>query len=333
MTTQTNRNTPDRRRWMERVLGLSVATFAGPTLARSADFPTKPITLLVPYGAGGPTDQHLRALAEVAAQQLGQAVVLDNRPGANGTQAASALVRAPADGYTLAILPATVYREPFINKVPYDPETSFTYLLLLSDYTFGLAVPASAPWKTWADFVADAKRRPGKINVGAAGAIGTPRIVMDEIAAAAGIELNLVPYKGDADVTAALLGGHLDAAPLSGVAMPHIESGKLRYLVMLTEKPLAGAAHPPTLVDSGIPLWIDSPYGLAAPRGLSSARARLLHDAFRKALESPASQKVMAQLNQRTNYLGPTDYRAYAIASLAREKARVARLRERGQID
>ena len=287
----------------------------------------------MPYGAGGPTDQHLRALAEVAGQQLGQAVVLDNRPGANGTQAASALVRAPADGYTLAILPATVYREPFINKVPYDPDTSFTYLLLLSDYTFGLAVPANAPWKTWADFVADAKRRPGKINVGAAGAIGTPRIVMDEIAAAAGIELNMVPYKGDADITAALLGGHLDAAPLSGVARPHIESGKLRYLVMLTEKPLGGAAHPPTLVDNGIPLWIDSPYGLAAPRGLPPDRARQLHDAFKKALESPASQKVMAQLNQRTNYLGPAEYRAYAIASLAREKARVAHLRERGQID
>lgn len=333
MTIPSTWATPNRRQWLARGLSLSLPAIAAPALARNADFPTKPITLLVPYGAGGPTDQHLRALAEVAGQQLGQPVVLDNRPGANGTQAASALVRAPADGYTLAILPATVYREPFINKVPYDPDTSFTYLLLLSDYTFGLAVPSNAPWKTWADFVADARRRPGKINVGAAGAIGTPRIVMDEIAAAATIDLNMVPFKGDADITAALLGGHLDAAPLSGVAMPHIESGKLRYLVMLTEKPLGGAPTPPTLVDNGIPLWIDSPYGLAAPRGLPPDRAQRLHDAFKKALESPASQKVMAQLNQRTNYLGPTEYRAYAIASLAREKARVAHLRERGQID
>ena len=329
-TSHTSRGTPTRRQWLG--LTLAAAT-AGTALAQTEAFPTKPVTLLVPYGAGGPTDQHLRALAEVAGQHLGQPVVLDNRPGANGTNAAAALVRAAADGYTLAILPASVYREPFINKVPYDPATTFSYLLLLSDYTFGLAVPAGAPWKTWADFVADAKRRPGKINVGAAGAIGTPRIVMDEIAAAAGIELNMVPYKGDADITAALLGGHLDAAPLSGVAMPHIESGKLRYLVMLTEKPLATEARTPTLVDSGIPLWIDSPYGLAAPRGLPPERAQRLHDAFKKALDSAPSQKVMAQLNQRANYLGPIEYRAYAIQTLAREKTRVARLRERGQLD
>ena len=332
MTTPSSQNAPNRRQWLAMALA-ATATATGSALAQSAAFPSKPITLLVPYGAGGPTDQHLRALAEVAGQQLGQPVVLDNRPGANGTNAAAALARAPADGYTLGILPASVYREPFINKVPYDPATSFSYLLLLSDYTFGLAVPANAPWKTWADLVADAKRRPGKINVGAAGAIGTPRIVMDEIAAAAGIELNMVPYKGDADITAALLGGHLDAAPLSGVAMPHIESGKLRYLVMLTERPLPNDSKTPTLVASGIPLWIDSPYGLAAPRGLPPERAQQLHDAFKMALESPASQKVMTQLNQRANYLGPTEYRAYAIQALAREKTRVARLRERGQLD
>lgn len=258
MTTPSSQNASNRRQWLAMALA---ATATGSALAQNTTFPSKPITLLVPYGAGGPTDQHLRALAEVAGQQLGQPVVLDNRPGANGTNAAAALARAPADGYTLGILPASVYREPFINKVPYDPATSFSYLLLLSDYTFGLAVPANAPWKTWADLVADAKRRPGKINVGAAGAIGTPRIVMDEIAAAAGIELNMVPYKGDADITAALLGGHLDAAPLSGVAMPHIESGKLRYLVMLTERPLPN--------DSKTPPWWPAAFRCGSTRPMA----------------------------------------------------------------
>lgn len=322
-----------RRRHLH-ALGLGLLSLVGGgARAQSAPFPDKTLTLIVPYGAGGPTDQHLRTIADEAGKRLGQAIVLDNRPGANGTNAASAMVRAVPDGYTLAILPATVYREPFVNKVPYDPASSFSYILLLSDYTFGLAVRADAPWKTWQDFVADARRRPGRINVGAAGAIGTPRIVVDEVAAAAGLQLNVVPYKGDADITAALLGGHLDAAPLSGVAMPHIEAGKLRYLVLFTEKRLPRFPDLPTLSDQGLRLWIDSPYGLVGPKGMDAARMRTLHDAFKAALESPASQKVMGQLNQQMNYLGPTAYRDYALRTVEREKARVALLRKRGLLD
>lgn len=290
-------------------------------------YPQRPITLIVPYGAGGPTDQHLRAVADEAGKMLGQAIVLENRPGASGTNAAAALTRAAPDGYTLGVLPASVYREPFINKVPFDPATSFSYVILLSDYAFGLAVKADSPWKTWNDFAADAARRPGKLNIGATGAVGTPRIVMDEVGAAANLQFNMIPFKGDAEVTNAILGGHIDAAPLSGVAVPHIEAGTLRYLVMLTPQRIKRYPQVPTLREQGIDGVIDSPYGIAGPAGLDAARVKQVHDAFKKALESVAGQRVLDQLNQPINYLGPEDYRQYALASMAREKERVARLR------
>lgn len=310
----------------------AVSALLAPYGARAQTYPDRPITLVVPYAAGGPTDQHIRAMANEVSKVLGQPLVIDNRVGANGTNGASTLSRANPDGYTLAILPASVYREPYINKVTYDP-SAFSYVILLSDYTFGLAIKADAPWKTWRDFVADAAKRPHQINVGAAGAIGTPRIVMEEIGAAANIDLNTVPYKGDADIATAILGGHLDAAPLSGVATPHIDTGKMRYLVMLTERRVKHYPDLPTLKELGINAWIDSPYGLAGPKGMDPARVKLVHDAFKKALESSASVKVMDMLNQQPNYMGPDDYRQYALQSLAREKVRVARLRQKGLIN
>ena len=296
-------------------------------------YPQRPITLIVPYGAGGPTDQHLRAVADEAGKTLGQAIVLENRPGASGTNAAATLTRTAPDGYTLGVLPASVYREPFINKVPFDPTTSFSYVILLSDYAFGLAVKADSPWKTWNDLAADAAKRPGKINIGATGAVGTPRIVMDEVGAAAKLQFNMIPFKGDAEVTNAILGGHIDAAPLSGVAVPHIEAGNMRYLAMLTPQRIKRYPQVPTLKELGIDAVIDSPYGIAGPAGMDPSRVKLVHDAFKKALESVASQRVLDQLNQPINYLGSEDYRQYALASLAREKERVARLRAKGLLE
>lgn len=297
----------------------------------TAGYPSKPITLIQPYAPGGPTDQHLRVLAEEVGKILGQPVLIDSRPGANGVTAAAALTRAAPDGYTLGVLPASVYREPYINKVPFDPNTSFSYIALLSDYSFGLAVRHDAPWKTWADLVADAKKRPGAINIGATGgALSTPRIGMEEAMDAAGIKMNMVPYKGDADVVTAVLGGHIDASPLSGVAVPHITAGKMRYLVMLTAQRVPQFPELPTLKESGINVYIDSPYGVAGPKGMDPGRMAQLNAAFHQALLSPAGKRVMEQLNQQPNYKAAQDYQRYASEAYVREKARVDWMRQKG---
>ncbi len=319
-----------------RALGrpLLAATLCLAAAAAPAEtFPDRPITLIVPYAVGGPTDQHLRIVAQEAGKLLGQPIVIENRPGANGTNGAAALVRATPDGYMLAAMPATVYREPYVNKVAYDPTRSFSYIIQLSDYAFGLAVKADAPWKTWKDFAADAAKRPGRINVGSTGALGTQRIVLDEIGQTTGLQVNIIPFKGDAEVTNALLGGHIDAAPLSGVAVPHVDAGKMRYLVMFTPERIKRYPDLPTLKEEGVDATIDSPYGIAGPAGIDPARVTRIHDAFKAALESPASQRVLDQLNQQVNYLGPDDYKKFALASYAREKGRIDRLKAKGALD
>lgn len=321
----------NKRHFVQGLGLLAAAPWAGSWAQSSGTgFPNKPITLILPYAPGGPTDQHLRVVAEEAGKILGPPIVLDSRPGANGVTAAAALTRAAPDGYTLGVLPASVYREPYINKVPFDPTTSFSYIAMLSDYSFGLAVRQDAPWKTWADLAADAKKRPGMINIGATGAMGTPRIVMEEALVAAGVKANVVTYKGDADVATAILGGHIDAAPLSGVAVPHIEAQKMRYLVMLTAQRIPRFPSLPTLKESGIDHFIDSPYGVAGPKGMDPARAAQLSAAFQQALVSPAGLKALQQLNQQPNYKAPAEYLQYAQASYAREKQRVAWLRDKG---
>lgn len=301
--------------------------------AQAQPFPSRAITLIVPFAAGGPADIHTRAVVEEASKALGQSIVVENRPGASGTNGALALLRAPADGYTLALLTSTLYREPHLTKVKYDPLKDFAYILLMSDYTQGVAVRADAPWKTWQEFVADAALRPNKINVGVNGIIGAPRIVMEEAADASAIQLNMIPYKGDSEIVNALLGGHLDAAPLSGITSAYIDDGKLRYLVLLTENRVKRYPSVPTLKEGGIDVWLSSPYGVGAPSGTDATRLKILHDAFKRGLESPASQRAMQQLNQLMYYRNQDDYRSYVVQTFAQEKVRVERLRKKGILD
>jgi len=302
-------------------------------VAQAQVFPARAINLIVPFAAGGPADIHTRAVVEEASKVLGQTIVVENRPGASGTHGALALLRAPADGYTLALLTSTLYREPHMAKVKYDPLKDFAYILLMSDYTQGVAVRADAPWKTWQEFANDATLRPGKINIGVNGVIGTPRLVMEEAADASGIQLNMIPYKGDSEIVNALLGGHLDAAPLSGITTAYIDAGKLRYLVLLTESRVKRYPAIPTLKEGGIDVWLSSPYGIGAPSGTDPGRLKILHDAFKRGLESPGSQRAMQQLNQLMYYRNQEDYRSYVVTTFAQEKVRVERLRKKGLLD
>lgn len=305
---------------------LAAAAYHPLAAAQAAGFPERPIRLVVPYGAGGPTDAHMRVVAQQASSHLGQTVVIENKPGANGTFGAAELARAQPDGYTIAVLPASVFREPYLNRVAFDP-LKLSYILGMTDYTFGLAVKQDAPWTSWSDLLADARKRPGKISVGAAGPVQTPSIVLGELVEALGIDLTRVPYKGDSEQVTDLLGGHIDAGVLSGVASAHIQSGKLRYLAMFTPKRVPQFPQVPTLREQGVDIVIESPYGIAGPEGLAPQRLRVIHDAFKAALESAEGRRVLDQLNQPVNYRSPQDFRQYAMEAFAREKGRMERFK------
>ena len=313
----------ERRRLLAAASGaVLLAAAHSAAQAQGDSYPARPIRLVVPYGAGGPTDAHLRVVAQQASQLLGQLVVIENKPGANGTFGAVELARAQPDGYTLAVLPASVYREPYLNRVSFDP-LKLSYVIGMTDYTFGLAVRREAPWKSWKEFAEDASRRPGQISVGAAGPVQTPSIVLSELVQSTGLQLNRVPYKGDSEQASDLLGGHIDAGVLSGVASQHIQSGRLRYLAMFTSSRVPQFPQVPTLRELGVDVVIESPYGIAAPAGLAPARLRIIHDAFKAGLESAQGRKILEQLNQPLNYRSPQEFEQYARSAYAREKTRM----------
>lgn len=315
-----------RRRWLASAAFTPLAVALPAQAWAEASYPGKAIRLVVPYGAGGPTDAHLRVVAQQASTVLGQPVVIENKPGANGTFGAAELARAQPDGYTLAVLPASVYREPHLNKVAFDP-LKLTYIMGMTDYTFGLAVKSDAPWKTWAEFLADMRKRPGRISIGAAGPVQTPSIVLAEMAQLLKVDVNRVPYKGDAEQVTDLMGGHIDAGVLSGVASQHIQSGRLRYLAMFTATRVPQFADVPTLREQGVEAVVESPYGIAGPAGLPAARVKVIHDAFKTGLESAEGRKILEQLNQPLNYRNGDEFAQFARSTYAREKSRMERFK------
>jgi len=305
---------PQRRRTLIALAAGATATALAtlPGRAQAAPFPAQPITLLVPFGAGGATDTIVRTLADSAGKTLGQPVVIENKPGAAGTLGASAVARAKPDGYTLSVMPEPVFRLPHLQKTQFDPLHDFSYVILLTGYALGVGTRADAPWKSWQDVVADAKRRPGVITYGTTGTNGSMHVTMEEVCLKLGIQLNHVPYKGEAEIIAAMLGGHIDLGVTAGSIGNYVDAGKARWLVTWTAARTKRFPQVPTLRDLGIDIVSTSPFGIAGPRGLDPQVVRTLHDAFRKALNEPATLALLDRLDQEVSYLDSADYDAFA---------------------
>lgn len=294
--------------------------------ALAQDFPSRPVTMIVPWPAGGSTDQAMRALATATEKYLGQPIVVENRPGAAGTLGAQAMVTAKPDGYTITQVPITVFRNPHLAKVGYDPLTDLTYLIGVSGYTFGVVVLADAPWKTFADMVAYAKANPGKLTYGTPGQNTSLHVTMEDIAHRYGIAWTHVPFKGNADNMQALLGGHINASADATGWAPHVDAGRMRLLVTWGPQRTRRWSQVPTLKELGYDIVSTSPYGIAGPKGMDPKVIRILHDALHKGMQDPVHMKVMEQLDQDLLYLSSDDYAKFARDTFAAEKAAMARL-------
>jgi tripartite-type tricarboxylate transporter receptor subunit TctC len=309
-----------RRHFLAATAALPLASHA------QAAWPSQPVKLLIAFPAAGPTDLTMRVLAENAAKLIGQAVVVENRPGAGGTLPAQALQQARPDGHTLAQIPLGVFRLPYTTKITWDPVKDITYLLGITGYAFGVVVPSESPIKTWADFVAWAKANPGKLAYGSTGVLTSPHLTMEDIALRLGLELNHIPYKGSADLMQSLLGGQLMAAADSTGFAPHVASGKLRVLCTWGEQRLAKFPEVPTLKELGLPIVQASPYGLGAPKGMEPALATRIHDAFKVAMEMPNHVEALARYDQQLLPMNPQQYSRFAEETFRREKALVEKL-------
>lgn len=304
---------------------LVAAHFSLGDAAFAQTFPAKPVTLICPWPAGGATDLHLRKLSEIATKYLGQPVVLENRPGGSGLNGPTTMAKtARPDGYTISQLPITAYRVPYMQKVDWDPLNDFSYIIGVSGYTFGIVVKADSPIKSFQDLIAYARANPGKLSYGTPGTGTSLHLAMEEIAVKAGVKFLHVPFKGNADSTQALMGGHIMAQVDSTGWARHVDAGTFRLLATLGERRTRWNA--PTVKELGVETVSDSPYGLVGPKGMPQAVVKRLHDAFKLAIDDPEHHKTLAQLDQLYWYKSSEDYAKWAAQMLRAERATIERV-------
>ena len=317
---------------MKKVILFAAAIAAFATAAQAQQFPTRPVTLIVPWPAGGSTDIGRRALAAATEKHLGQSIVIENKPGAAGTIGpANMAASARPDGYTVAQLPITVFRIPFIQKTSFDPAKDFTYIVHVTGYTFGVVVKADAPWKTFNELIEYARANPGKLNYGTPGAGTSLHITMEQIAKMKGIKWTQVPFKGVADSMNALLGGHIDVTSDSTGWAGAVNAGSARLLVTWGAQRTKNWPDVPILKEVGIDLVSNSPFGIGGPKGMDPAVVKILHDAFKKGMEEQSYKDAMTKLDQEAYYLDTAAYHAFAMKQIGEQKQLVEDLGLRQQ--
>jgi tripartite-type tricarboxylate transporter receptor subunit TctC len=309
----------------------AAAAIAMPMLGRArangeGAFPNRPITIYVPWPAGGATDATLRLLADIAGRHLGQRVLVENRGGAGGTLAMPLLQTAAPDGYTIAQMPQPVYRAPWMQKVLWDPVRDTTPIIQLSGVTFGLLTQPHSAIKSIDDIFAFARTHPSALTVATNGVGTTPHLLMDQLMASKGLTYTHVPYKGTAEQMLAVASGQVDVGINSSGFAPHVDSGRLRLLAVFSSTRSKRWPQTPTALELGFALAASSPYGLAGPRGIAPAVVARLHDAFKLALYDPAHVAELDKYDQVPDYLGPEAYGRAMREALAAEKINVERL-------
>jgi len=305
----------------------AAAVVATATAAMAQSYPTKPVTMIVPWPAGGSTDVAMRAIAENASKHLGQPIVVDNKAGASGTLGpATMAATAKPDGYTIAQMPITVMRLPLMQKVSWDAEKSFSYIVHLTGYTFGITTKADNQFKSWKDVVEFAKANPGKVTYATPGSGTSLHIGMEQIADAAGIKLTQVPFKGGAETGAAVLGGHMTLQADSTGWKPLVEAGQLRLLALWTAQRSKNWPDVPTLKELGYPFVFDSPFGIAGPKGMDPKIVQTLHDAFKKAIEDPGVIATLERYDMVPRYMNTPDYEKAVQGVIAQESAALAKI-------
>ena len=275
---------------------LAAAVLLAP-FAFAQTYPTKPIRMVLPFPPGAPSDMVGRVVAQKLADQLGENVIPDNRPGAGGNVAMGMVVKSPPDGYTLTVTSPVLALSPYLYKsLQYDPLKDFTPIARLATIENVMLVHPSVPAKTLKEFIALARARPGKLNFGSGGAGTTNHLANELLKYLEKIDMTHVPYKGATVATVALIGGEVDEVIVSVASvLPLIQAGKVRPLAVLSENRVATLPNVPTSKEAGYPkfqmsIW----YGLFGPAGLPREIVMKLNREVVKGMESKEAREKMA---------------------------------------
>ena len=231
---------------------------------------------------------------------------------------------AAPDGYTLSQLTVSAFRQPHMQKVDWDPLRDFTYIIGVSGYTFGMVVKNDSPFRTFDDLIAFARANPGQMSYASTGTGTSPHLLVEDVASKAGVQLLHVPFKGNADSTQALMGGHVMAQSDATGWGKFVDQGAFRLLVTFGDQRTRWGA--PTAKELGYDVVSYSPYGIVGPKGMDPKVVKILHDAFKKAIDDPEHQKVLQQLDQVYWYKSSDDYAKWAAETYVSERALIERL-------
>jgi tripartite-type tricarboxylate transporter receptor subunit TctC len=278
--------------------------------AHAEDWPTHLIKATIPFGAGSATDVVPRLVFDRLAAELGQSIVIENRTGAGGTLGTALVAKAAPDGYSvLAHSSALTIAPAIFANLTFDATKDLASVLMIGSSANVMIVPASRPWKTVQDFIADAKAKPGSISFGSVGIGSAVHISAEKFRLAAGIEATHVPYRGGSEVIADVLGGRIDFyfCPLA-TALPLIRDGQVRALVVSTDKRVADLPDVPTPAEAGLKnadsaIW----FGVFVPAKTPASIIEKFHAAGVKVLSDPATQDSLKKLGVEPLPMSPAE--------------------------
>ena len=305
-------------------IGVLIAT-TGPAAAQQA-YPSKPIRFITPYAPGGTTTPLARLVGQKLTESWGQPVVVENRPGAGTMIGTDAVAKAPPDGYTILLAGGAIALVPLLLKAPYDPIKDLAPIATFCRGEFVLVVNSKLPANDFKEFVAYAKANPDIITYGTPGTGTTPHLAVEQFALEAGIKLSHIPFKGFAENMQSLLGGHTMALSDSTGWAPQVDAGKARLLATYGSKRTKRWPQIPTLLDAGYTTVSDSPYGFGGPKGMDPKVVKILHDAFKKAMDDPKVVAMFERFDQPVIYMNGEDYAKFGKKTMDEEKALIDRL-------
>ncbi|MDP3228595.1 MAG: tripartite tricarboxylate transporter substrate binding protein [Acidovorax sp.] len=286
--------------WGRGVLGLAGLLVSVTAVHAQAAWPDRPVRVIVPFPASGATDLVARVVTQRVAADLGQQMVVDNKPGAGGTLGTAEAAKAPADGYTLLLTTSSTHAisPHLMPKLAYDPRKDFVPVAHVADAPSVLLVTNSLPVKTVGELIAYAKANPGKLNYATSGNGTIVHLNTAAFSAQAGVEMTHIPYKGTALAIPDLIAGQthvlFDSLP---TGMPHAKAGRLRALAVTSEKRSSLAPELPTMAESGLPGYSSVTwFGVYLPANAPPALVKRIHSAFAKAVQSPEVAASLAKL-------------------------------------
>jgi tripartite-type tricarboxylate transporter receptor subunit TctC len=285
------------------VLRSLISVFAALVLSQpvmAQTFPTKPLRIVVPFGAGGVADLTARTVAQKLSESLGQPVVIDNKPGAGGVVAGEAVAKAEPDGHTLLLMSnGTAVSAGLFKSLPFDTLRDFAPVSTLGFFDIALITPADSKFRTLGDLLAFAKANPGKLNLGTINIGSTQNLAGELFKATAGVDLQIVPFNGTPAVITALRGGQIDAAvEILGPVLPQINAGALRALAVTGDKRAAVLPNVPTAKESGLPTYVAASWNaLAVPAKTPKSVVERLNKDIAAALNWPDVKKKLSELN------------------------------------